>query len=153
MAKKHLPAPQSEAPAPAVARQPMPGHPLNVILDGVTAVSGLPDASPLLELIRLGDTHGNADFVNKTIQLTNFLCELREKIDFGTGEVARFPRVVLVTQSDELIDFGSVGMFYAIRALVGRYGMPPWDPPLVVRIVARGDKMRQFYTLEEVKDA
>ena len=89
-----------------------------------------------------------ADFINKTISVTDVLIETTEIGNEETGEIATVPRVVLIDDEGKAYQSVSVGMFNAVKNLIFIYGEPTWEPPLNLKIKQRAVKNGSMLTAD-----
>lgn len=79
-------------------------------------------------------THQVADFINKSIPVTNVLLEVAEIMNEDTGEISRAPRVVLIDAEGNSYQAVSIGMFNAVKNAFRCFGAAPWEPALIFDI-------------------
>lgn len=75
-----------------------------------------------------------ADYINKSIEVSNVLLEVAEIVNEDTGEVTRAPRVVLIDAQGNSYQAVSIGMFNAVKNAFRCFGAAPWEPALVFDI-------------------
>lgn len=71
-------------------------------------------------------THKLSDFVNKKIDVANYLIEVSEIADEDTGVIATVPRTVLISPDGTSYMATSKGVFNSIRNAVAVLGDAPW---------------------------
>lgn len=79
-------------------------------------------------------TYQVADYINKSIEVSNVLLEVAEIVNEDTGEVTRAPRVVLIDAQGNSYQAVSIGMFNAVKNAFRCFGPAPWEPALVFDI-------------------
>lgn len=78
--------------------------------------------------------HRIADFINKEITVKDVLIEIRDILNEETGEIARVPRVVLISPDGTSYQATSVGIFNSVKNAFHAFGVAPWDPALTFEI-------------------
>ena len=90
-------------------------------------------------------THKLSDFVNKKINVANYLIEVAEIVDEDTGAISKTPRTVLISPDGESFMATSKGVFNSIRNAVTVLGDAPWDGGVVFEVkqqkVGRGNML------------
>lgn len=87
-----------------------------------------------------------ADFINKTIKVENVLIEIREILNEDTGEIARVPRVVLISPDGTSYQATSIGILNSVKYAFHVYGVAPWDPALEFEIKQKPVKAGSMLT-------
>lgn len=86
-----------------------------------------------------------ANFINKSIKVSNILVEIREILNEDTGEIETAPRVVLISDDGKAYQAVSKGIFNAVKNAFEVFGAAPWEPPLEIEIkqiaVGRGSML------------
>lgn len=86
-----------------------------------------------------------ADFINKTIEVQDFLIEILDLANEETGEINRVPRVVLISPDGTSYQATSIGLFSAVKNAFHAFGDAPWEPALKFTIkqkpVAKGSML------------
>lgn len=95
-------------------------------------------------------THRVNDYINKEIDVTDFLIEMTDILNDETGEVSTVPRVVLIDADGESYQSVSIGMANVVRNLVNVCGMAPWNPPVTIRIKQQPTKRGSMLTADMV---
>lgn len=75
-----------------------------------------------------------ANFINKSIKISNVLVEIREILNNDTGEIETAPRVVLISDDGRAYQAVSKGIFNAVKNAFEVFGAAPWEPPLEIEI-------------------
>lgn len=75
-----------------------------------------------------------ANFINKTIKVSNVLVEIREILNEETGEIETAPRVVLISEDGKAYQAVSKGIFNAVKNAFEVFGAAPWEPPLEIEV-------------------
>ena len=90
-------------------------------------------------------THKLSDFVNKKINVANYLIEVAEIADEDTGEILKTPRTVLISPDGESFMATSKGVYKSIRNAVAVLGDAPWNGGVVFEVkqqkVGRGNML------------
>lgn len=94
--------------------------------------------------------HKVADFINKTVNVTDVYAETLELVDEETGELEKAPRIVLIDDKGEGYETVSVGMFGSLKKLVAAFGEPTWEPPIPVVIEQQKVKNGSMLTMRAV---
>lgn len=89
-----------------------------------------------------------ADFINKQINVTDVLVEIKDIVDEDTGEVDRVPRIVLIDDKGKGYQATSIGMYTALRTAYIAFGKAPWNPPLEFTIKQKPTKNGSMLTAE-----
>ena len=87
-----------------------------------------------------------SDFINKTIEVQDILIEIREILNEETGEVARVPRVVLISPDGTSYQATSVGMLNVVKNACHAFGPAPWSPALKFEIKQKAVKAGSMLT-------
>lgn len=86
-----------------------------------------------------------ADYINKTIEITDVFIEIVDMLSEETGEIATVPRTVLIDAKGEGYQATSKGIFDSVRKAYNAFGAAPWEPALKIEIkqkpVARGSML------------
>ena len=75
-----------------------------------------------------------ANFINKTIKVTDVLVEIRELLNEESGEIETAPRVVLIDADGKAYQAVSKGIFNAVKNAYQVFGPAPWNPALEIEI-------------------
>lgn len=65
-----------------------------------------------------------------------------------TGQVDAQPRTVLIGPNGETAQFVSQGIARSLQNIMGLWGMPPWNPPLTVKLRQIETKRGRTYNLQ-----
>lgn len=93
-------------------------------------------------------THRVADFINKRIDVVDYLIEVTEIVNEESGIASTVPRVVLIDEAGDSYQAVSIGMANAVRNLVIACGDAPWDPPVAIMIKQQATKNGSMLTVE-----
>lgn len=75
-----------------------------------------------------------ADCINKVIYVKDIYAESVECTNEETGEGSVCPRVVLIDKDNKSYQCVSVGIFSAVKKLIGIYGAPTWEEPIPIEV-------------------
>lgn len=78
--------------------------------------------------------HKVGDFINKVINVQNYLCEQIELTNEETGEIKTAVRTVLIDDKGKSYQGVSGGIFNALKKAIAIFGAAPWDDPLPCEI-------------------
>lgn len=96
------------------------------------------DALPLREM--LGD--------DEPLEVQHIVAHRIELVDEKTGEVDEADRIILITPNGDMYACVSKGVRKSVQLLMMAYGMPPWEPPVRVRMnETQTRKGRRLYQL------
>ena len=90
--------------------------------------------------------HRVADYINKNINVVDYLIEIADIETEETGLVSSVPRVVLIDDKGESYQSVSVGMANVVRNLVVACGDAPWNPPVKICIKQQATKNGSMLT-------
>lgn len=101
-----------------------------------------PEDKKKLYKVMTNPDHKLADFINKTISVTDIFSENCQLTDGKTGEVKTMPRIVLIDKDGVSYQCVSYGIYNSIKKLIQIYGLPTWEEPidLLVKQIKAGDK-------------
>ena len=101
-----------------------------------------PEDKKKLYKVMTSPDHKLADFINKTISVTDIFSENCQLTDGKTGEVKTMPRIVLIDKDGVSYQCVSYGIYNSIKKLIQIYGLPTWEEPidLLVKQIKAGDK-------------
>ncbi len=137
---------ESQIPSPDLLPVPIPAGPNNSLASilsqaGAVALQTWCSFVPTTSLERVsyyaaldGETAGFADSLNVDIALVNIGFQVRDKLDQATGEVRRALRSLLFTNTGQVLSGESVYVARSLQNLMNAGYMPPYAPPLVIRI-------------------
>lgn len=104
------------------------------------------------------------DHVNETITIKDFIVEIvtldkkdesgKTMVDDETGEVIQqaAPRIIILDDKGKSYTATSIGMFSALKRIVGIFGEPStWEKPVKVKIKMLSRGTRNMLNLEMVK--
>lgn len=91
--------------------------------------------------------HRLADFINKKLNITDYLIEVAEIANEETGEISIVPRVVLIAEDGKSYQATSYGIANSVRNLVQAVGNAPWQPALQLEVKQRPTKRGSMLTL------
>lgn len=91
-----------------------------------------------------------ADFINKKIEITDYLIEIVDIANEETGEVSTVPRVVLIDKDGKSYQATSYGIANSVRNLCLSVGDAPWAPPLKLEVKQKAIKRGFMLTLKMI---
>lgn len=91
-----------------------------------------------------------SDYINKKITVENFLVEIQDIINEGTGEYDRVPRIVLISPEGESYVAVSKGIFNSIRNAYQAFGPAPWKGGITFEVKQLQVKNGSMLTLDIV---
>lgn len=79
--------------------------------------------------------HRLKDEINMNIKVKHVFCEVVDCINRETGEINKAPRIVLIDENGEGHTCCSLGMYSAVKKLLGSMGDPnTWETPIEIQI-------------------
>jgi hypothetical protein len=91
------------------------------------------------------------DIIGQQIRLWQVMMHSIDLEDPDTGETADAVRTVLIDEARKTYGFVSVGVAKSLGMITSLWGLPPWQPPLVVVVRQKSTrKGRRLYVLEVV---
>lgn len=94
-----------------------------------------------------------ANKMDETITVSDILLHRVEMASDDDGEVKELVRSVLISPSGDTYEACSKGVYNALAALFHMYGMPPWNPPLLLTFEQRNlPGGKRFYCLTDVDE-
>lgn len=97
-----------------------------------------------------GPTVGNADdIIGKEFKLERFYVHQIQLAQEGQGEYVDAVRCVLIDPSDNAFAFVSTGIAGDLARIISTFGMGPYLPPIIVKIVSfTTAKKRKSYSIQ-----
>lgn len=95
-------------------------------------------------------TYRVADFINKEINIVDYLVEITEIVNEEVGSVSTVPRVVLIDENGDSYQAVSVGIANALRNLVIACGDAPFTPPVKVMVKQQATRNGSMLTFAMV---
>lgn len=92
--------------------------------------------------------HRVSDYINKDINVSDVLVEIREIVNEETGAIDTVPRVVLIDDQGAAYQAISIGMFNAVQNAFHVFGQPTWEPALTFTIKQRPTKNGSMLTAD-----
>lgn len=93
------------------------------------------------------------DCINMTILAKDLFCEVVKCVNKETGEVDQCPRIVIIDEDGVGYQAVSLGVFSAVKKLMGVFGQPTWETPipLVIKQITKGEKKLLTLDIDEKK--
>lgn len=98
----------------------------------------------IVQHLQGSDAASLGDSANLIVEVHHILAHRVETLDTSTGELVDVDRIVLVREDGTSIACASSGIKRSLQVIFGLYGLPPYSPPLSVRIQPK--KTRQGRT-------
>lgn len=91
------------------------------------------------------------DSLNTIVEVAHVLAHRVELLDESTGEIQEADRIVLIRADGSAVACVSAGIKRSLQIITSLYGLPPYDPPLALRITQKTTrKGRRTYQLSPV---
>lgn len=91
------------------------------------------------------------DVLGAELQLTDLYIHMVTITDEESGEINEAVRVVLISPDRTATQFVSGGVYKSLKDIVSVFGVPPWSPPIIVKVaVQKAKKVGKFFYLEPV---
>lgn len=73
----------------------------------------------------------------KEFSIRHVIAHKVSRINQETGDKDEWTRIVLIDEENATVSFGSKGIKDSLAHIMGVFGLPPWYPPLPVRVVQK----------------
>lgn len=134
----------------AIAVNNITAQPAGAMVCSIVAKPGDRETAAKIYNAMNNPAHRVADYINKEIDVVDYLVEMTEIANEETGEVSTVPRCVLIDAKGESYQAVSVGVANALAKLVMVCGPATWEPALKVRVKQQTTKRGSMLTLEMV---
>lgn len=95
-----------------------------------------------------GENASLGDMIGEEIEISHLVVHNVEVLDEDTGELLERDRIVIVQPDGTMLSAVSQGIRKSVQLLCALYRLPPYDPPLRVKIVQTNTKRgRRLYQL------
>jgi len=107
----------------------------------------------LYQLATDGDSLSADDVINNELEIVHvYFCEA-QWTNKETGEITDGIRTVLVDRHGDAVSFGSAGVVQSLKRIGAARGVPPWDPPVKMRVKQKPlENGKRWLWLEHVLD-
>jgi len=96
----------------------------------------------------LGDADNIRDYLNKELEIVDYVCETTEFLNEDTGELEPAVRTVLITVDDEALMCHSATVLRDLRRLIHLNGEPcTWEAPMKVVITEKNAGKNRFFKM------